>query len=567
MKTRKEVTPENSIGNETVAASVAKIIARTVCDHRGHGAPSEAFVYNPATRLLSCCLDVGRDSTYNLIRNCARASYVNLIVRGLRTSFVVPPWINDDGENVADWIGSLASLSECVARAGVRLPFDVLDPKSGAAFVDGDYATLYASDSLARFSDPSRVIPALNAWLKRMRFDPLDQIATNPLLAEIEAAHVAAVFSCQWASDDISDIYSSEDRDGRGWSSCMAGKPSGWFEVYDDLQARESLRLIHLLNGLGERIGRALCWQGSNPDDLYLDRMYLPESNGVQVPQAIEAFRSFCLANDIRKAVFGATATKLDLTLCNLSVLAGEDLAAYEAYPYADSMFRVCSDNRLRNHTNFPSGVSELGQMRCTDGSAESIGANNEDYVVLSSGERVHRDDATYVDSRDEWYDSEDCVYTRDDTTELLEDCEELSSDFYTRGSCWALREDCCTDYDGRWILDRDAYRMHDGEMCHTEDEAVVSTHDGELALYVDCVCIDADDNEHALRDECDELTAGGWCLSVLSLTLPNGDVIRACDEVQDEPVITAENEAAIFAARPDLEARALALLDATASI
>lgn len=562
MKTRKEITPIYTIESENIAQAVARIISDTIANTGFYHVQPECFLYNPETKLLACSYDVNKDLATCRVHANARAVSARIMIRGVRASLVIPPYLSETGASVTDWICSLEDLSRSANRAGVRLPFDLLDPKCGASFVAADYDMLYACDALARFSDPARVVSSLNAWLKMLGFEPLAQIVTNPMLAEIESAHLAAVYHCEFASDSISSVYNQESNYENAYGSCMAGKPSEWFAVYDDLQDGEALRLVHLLDGLGKRIGRALCWQGSNPDDLYLDRLYLPESNGVQIPQAIAAFRDFCTANDIRKAVFPATATKLDLTLCNLSVAGNSDLADFENYPYADSMFRVCSDNRLRNHTNLPSGVSEIGEMRETNGTGGGmIGSDNEDYVTLESGERCHRDDACYCENLGEWHLSDDCVYTIHDTTELADQCVQLSGDFYGRGGGgFELGEDCCQDYRGRWILDQDAIRMHDGEYCHPQDDEICETNGGEIALCDDCELVDEDNGVYALRQDCVELTSGDWCLADDARTLPDGSVIHVCD-------LVIEDESSILAENPDLANRANALLEITASL
>ena len=487
MKTRKEIVVTSS----EVESVVEEIIRETIQEAKNITLHKGLFIFNSETRLLSHTLEVREN--YGTISCMTYHEMVKLSYRSLLMTLQLPP-IMSSGKQIDSYVLDLESLDRHARAANVPLPFDPLTEK-GLKFLDRSVNSVYCSDLEARFTDPKRIVSCVNAFLKFISQDGLDQSTTNPMLMKIEAAYAQQAYHCEFISDDdlISEIYHNEaGASTTRYTSCMAGKSTSYFEMYDDLQQHKRLTLIHLMNGKGEWKGRALCWIGSNPDDFYLDRIYVPESNGYQIQDAVEAFRVFCSANNIRKSVFTKTADSIGLEHKSISIELPKELRYYDSYPYADSMYRVCSDGKLRNHSNYPSGVYLTTELHNTDGTID-----NDEIVYLHDGTRCHIDNACYVERYSEYYNEDECVYTRAGDNELTRDCYELDRSYYDRNA-WAYEDDCVETHDGEFILTDDAIELHDGAFAHTDE--VTALEDGS--------------NAYALSNDCEELSDGRWVLA-----------------------------------------------------
>jgi len=366
MKTRAQI----EITHDDIEGDVIDIINEAIYEARGIRVSLDAFLFNSKTRLLSHSLEV-RDNCGSISSYCFH-EHVKLSYRGLPITLHLPP-VMSEGRQVDYYATDPQSLVDYARWANVVLPFNPLDEKSGLRFVSRHTTSVYSSDNHARFTDPKRIVSCVNDLMKHLNREALSQLVTNPMLARIESAIANQGYHCEFISDDvtISEVYYNESSTTNKFVSCMAGKSAAWFEIYDDLQSHDRLTMVRLVNGSGEFKGRALCWKGSNPDDLYLDRLYVPESNGVQLVDALDAFKKFCAENNIRKTTFSKTAESIGLEYKPISIEVPQRLNFYDYFPYADSMYRFCSDGKLRNHSNYPSGVYLVSELRCTDGTVE----------------------------------------------------------------------------------------------------------------------------------------------------------------------------------------------------
>lgn len=480
MKTRKELEQAIDTHNP-IASRVYNILQRAFQEHTGgHMMTDQMFLYDPSSGMMSHSLECR--SNYGSVYSYVYHEVVRLKAGPISIELSMPPII-ESGTPAELYVYSLDNLVAYANKAKIRLPFDPLDPKSGIRFVSRDADSIYSSDSKARFTDLSKVVSCINNFLKYLGFAPMQTVKTNPILAAIESVHKLAGYSCEWLSDDenISDVYSGEDSGETGYSSCMAGKPSSYFEIYDDLDRDNKLTLIHLIDGDGNRRGRALCWKGSNPDDFYLDRLYIPEYNSVQDPLAHAAFKEFCAANGITKTVFQKTAEVLGLEFKTISIAMPTSIHNYNYAPYVDSMYRVCEDGKLRNHSG--GGYSVITELHNTDGA-----------IDMESEEP----EGIYVSRHGDTFPEEDCVMVRDGTWELTEDCVRLDPDYYGRQT-FELAEECVETYDRLCILVDDAIELNDGNYAHMDE--VTELEDGT--------------ERYALTSECGRLSDGRWVLEV----------------------------------------------------
>ena len=87
------------------------------------------------------------------------------------------------------------------------------------------------------------------------------------------------------------------------------------------------------------------------------------------------------------------------------------------------------SNDMLRNRSRSDGDGYLSFTMDQTDGTISD--EDNEDYVTTSCGDRVHEEDATYIERHGEYFHNCDCVYTHDQEHELRDDCTELCVDYY----------------------------------------------------------------------------------------------------------------------------------------
>jgi hypothetical protein len=480
-------------------------------------------------------LDCRFDYEHELLLNLKHWPVV-LDYRGTRIAITVPELpdvLHHNSGSLNPKIVSLETLKTYVDSSGIKLPFE-LKPESGVRYVetrDSSYHNFNAEDS--RWTVPARLVGSLNNWLACFGYAPLTTEVSNDMLARIQSRLAAETYVCEWLPDStpISTVYHDDNED--RYSSCMSGKPTRYFELYDYLQRAGKLTMVLLKNGAGVFLGRALCWKGSNPDDLYLDRLYVPESHGSWKPAAVQAYKDFCAANNITKTVFGRTSDATGLEHKRISIEVGVSPSYFGAFPYVDSMCIFCSDKKLRNQ--HPKDVSVFGELRNTGGGwsggcAEDDEDDDDNYVTTAAGDRIHRDDASYVERVDEYYPDDEVVYTRNGEPEVAEDCVRLDGGHYS-GNPWAYCDDAIEAHDGLYILTEDAVELHNGDYAHIDETAEL--HDGGYALSGDCEPLH--DDTYALREDCVELHDGRWALADDAVEIEGEWHLQSEVEAEDE--------------------------------
>ncbi len=149
-------------------------------------------------------------------------------------------------------------------------------------------------------------------------------------------------------------------------------------------------------------------------------------------------------------------------------------------YPYMDTMQYLSNYGLLSNDYD----VSYDYTLRCTGGGYDE---EDDDYVTDINGERIHNDDARWID------------YTRPSGRNI---------EGYVHCDC----VNYCQD--GEYYLDDDTVYIN-GDNYFINDENVVLTYNDDHALREDCVYLDAGDyaGEYAPSDECVALANGEWVL------------------------------------------------------
>lgn len=451
-------------------------ISEAVCNlmHRIHDGLGEILQYDHDTGLMTYCLDCCRRYDGSVRPALDYGTWGVMLDNGCSFDIAMPYPIADNGQQKeVDMISPRNKhelISELNQFGGCPIEFD---PKA-KVFVSRSASTIvHASDTYARWSDYMRPVSCILQACDHLKIPKPDTKVTNDILADIEAVVKGYQYSCHFIDCPISEIYEAEPDDKFG--SCMASSPASWFEIYDRLQNHGLLGMIRIMRG-DVHAGRALVWYGSNPDDIYLDRIYTDTSCGVKIPAALAAIKEFCAEHNIVKCVHPHTPNDIGLEYRNLRISVPFDMTYLDYFPYVDSMRYYFSDGCLRNRDT-ANGAHVVIKMDRTDGTAEI--EDDEDYVTLENGDRTHVDDATYVERHGEWYYNHECVHTHDDEYELRDDCSELCVDFYGR-NVWAHDSNCTfiDELDETYHND-DIVELGDGSGEYWPTHLAVATPDG----------------------------------------------------------------------------------------
>ena len=425
--------------------------------------------------LLSACLEQHRDYGYDRLRSYRQWISASFLVKGVPVTISFPLLITDTGhlDDTGRYSCSKEEVLEAIKHHRPRkpLPFD-LDDKS-VVWKDTSLMDVRGGHRFAEWTTPGRPVATLNAMLKRCGYTTLDREAGEAMLTEIDELVIAMRAEARWYDGAISDCYNENGH--APYDSCMQGKPRSWFELYDHMQQHDQLKLMELTRD-GEHIGRALVWFGTNPDDLYIDRVYAPNGRSTWEPDVVAAGRDFCVAEGIRKTVYSQTAERIPgleyTSKFRIKVAGHATPGRFEAFPYVDSMRNFGFDGYLR-HSN--SSGHHCLCMEDTEG-----GGDHEDYVTLANGDRVHQDVACYSEITEE-------RYSRDEVT-------------------WS-------DYHDTWIPDGDVVETYDGHTTYSDNSDLLTLHNGDYAFDDDSNIVELRNGGHAQESECTELHDGTYML------------------------------------------------------
>jgi hypothetical protein len=242
-------------------------------------------------------------------------------------------------------------------------------------------------------------------------------------------------------------------------------------------------------------VGRALIWNTDNAG-LCMDTIYASDS--IQ-----PMFIDFAIRNGMRyKSSQSCHHHDFDLkdrqsVRVNMQVSVTLRNWDHCYYPYMDSLKYLCEDTgRLLNYE--PSGDYRI--LRETDGSWEDTSCN---VTCIVSGDRIHEDDAQYLDYRnsngryiDGYAHTDHCVDTNEGWR-LEEDSVHISGHgYYSLGSRhivhvdyasdWYHIDDIVYDAKGGAIIYDDAIELHDGNYARIDD--CVQLENGMWALAEDTV-------------------------------------------------------------------------------
>lgn len=298
---------------------------------------------------------------------------------------------------------------------------------------------------------------------------------------------------------------------------------------YFDIYIHSNVKMLIAVKD-GKLHGRALLWDDVNIDSTpintrinvprkikFMDRIY-----GTDI--CVEAFKTWAYNNGYyhkerqsytsRDGIIDPV-TKEEIYV-DMSVKAKGN---WDAYPYMDT-FAGCDDinqddiilkNRDGNHT-----------LTDTNGYVDS-----EDYVTLGNGERVHIDEANYVERYGEWYISDDTVYVdENDEYELADQCYYLEGQWYHEDS----ESIVYSDYTGEYILMENAIEID--SIWYPEDADCLRYSDflGQT-VHEDDVVYSESNNDYIPIDEAVEcFMTNTWILKSDSIEVVKNDVTYYAD-------------------------------------
>jgi hypothetical protein len=195
-------------------------------------------------------------------------------------------------------------------------------------------------------------------------------------------------------------------------NSCMRHSScQEYFRVYE-----KNVKMLIALDTNEKIIGRAILWDNVTINDeediMLMDRIYGND-------MTIEAFKEWARQNGYHHKTFQSysdnyTITNPDRTKRDVKMSVKITGGPYEYMPYMDTFKytddREDSEFELNNHS---------GDYELTNTEGNPI---DEDYVTLHDGERIHEEDARYVDMYDEYYREDDVVYCEDRGEYILYD-------------------------------------------------------------------------------------------------------------------------------------------------
>jgi hypothetical protein len=437
---------------------------------------NEILQYDPNSGLMSHAIDINRDQYDERVRAYRPYAVWNMVVDDCMEMRVRLPYpLNELGYCESFAIGDAKHRDAVIheIKQFTNTP-PLFAEKAKVRVIDVSRDCIYTYEAMARWSTYMKPVSCIMSVCDLLKLPKPDTRVTNEMLSQIPDIIKGFKYSCRWVEGDISSVYNNEHRN--MFNSCMASKNPNLFSLYDDLQAADKLRMVEIVRGDDEHCGRALVWCGSNPDDMYLDRIYAFTENGHKVRAALNAVSEFCEQHGITKCVHSSVHEELGLEYRNLAMRMPFDLRRYDEFPYVDSMRYYFHDDMLRNKSTSPNSSLSF-TMDQTDGTITD--EDDEDYVTTSCGDRIREEDATYIERHGEYFHNCDCVYTHDDEHELRDDCTELASDYY---GCdvWAHDSNCTYFHDlNESYHNDDIVELGDGSGEYWPAHLAVATPDG----------------------------------------------------------------------------------------
>ncbi len=338
-----------------------------------------------------------------------------------------------------------------------------------------------------------------------------------------------------WEGDDIVRSYKRENHysdSGPLGCSCMNNK--SYTSAYTSSSNKSLHPKVACVMKDGKIAGKSLIWDnvevymdGEWQTRKVMDRIYTVEDKYIQAVAEWGFMNGYIVRDernyDERMKFYFDLSDFNTRNYRHLSMRVDSALFSEADYfPYTDT-FHFDDDCYI---TNDDDGCYERSYCSTGGGSSEY---EDEDYVTLACGERVHQDDATWVEDRGEYYCNDDVTWVGDYAYHYDDVVEDVDGDYIHNDNAVetyfgdTVHEDRiastdCSDaynyidedvdngrvvmatageYEDGYILADDSVELGDGTLVHTDDDVVKATlgkYEDEYILLSDSVEI-ADDN------------------------------------------------------------------------
>ena len=385
--------------------------------------------------------------------------------------------------------------SEAASELLAKIPPMMLDKKATRGM---EPVCISHTPNSELYRGGGRTVAELNKWLSDLNFRKLTVPEGNSILSRLDDVRSKYVYSVDWNDKPISEEYNSERGSTSEMGSCMSGKPTSYFEMYDELEKQGKLRMIRIKRG-GEPAGRALVW--FDEGKAYLDRVYLHYVNNSWPTHAINLLKEFIKSEGIENYIYGSSGSVGDglRHAPTFKIRVDFDPDYFDEVPYVDTM-RYFTDGYLRQD----SGDIEFCN---TDGTHSGY-----DRVECYHGEIRSECDCVHSDIYNDYVPDDMAVSVRrpcGDTTYVYDDeTVDLDSNFYSYPTiAYEDFDELVEHYSGDYIFSQDAVELHDGRYAH-KDEDYDEMECGGIALADDTV---ESDSGIRLASECTEKPDGRY--------------------------------------------------------
>jgi hypothetical protein len=300
-------------------------------------------------------------------------------------------------------------------------------------------------------------------------------------------------------------------------SSCMRGSScQSFFGIYED-----NAKMLIALNKDGKVMGRAILWDEVHTDNYdepikLMDRIY---GNDI----TIEAFKTWAYNNNYFHKAY-QNYSDADVVIMPNSSRSKETIemwidvkGPYETYPYMDTFKSTDDDLYDSTHIRLYNNKDYDSILECTNGYLD-----DEDYVNLEDGTRVHIDYACHVERYGEYYHTDDCIYTEDSLYELMDDAIEIDGYWYSKDS----DDIVYSEYEGHHIILNNSVLI--GGIYYPEDAECIRYSDylGE-AVHEDDVVYSEAENDYLPLDKVVEcFISNDWILKENAIEISTNDKV-----------------------------------------
>lgn len=261
--------------------------------------------------------------------------------------------------------------------------------------------------------------------------------------------------------------------------SCMRGSDQQhYFGIYT--KNEDKVQLLVAKDTEGKVLGRALLWNFDDGDK-GMDTIYGAD-------MIVQVFKDWAIDNGYWYKS-NQSCHHHDFNVFNTEIFERGKLSSmdklvrcvtisehdFDHYPYVDSLYYLCDDGDKQFLCNEDDYKEKT--LRCTGGSYEEADEDDNDdesYVTLENGDRVHEDDACYLDytnfegdNIEGYYPSDDCVYINRVGSRLADDCVRLGGAWYEKDSDDIVWVDSRDEY---YLSEDTVYCEYSHETLHIDD-------------------------------------------------------------------------------------------------